>query len=871
MTGSKTLLQNNPKQVICVLFILFLVLLALSIWVWNLPNKTVTAFTALRGEVLDLQTPSMYPLDTLPTPEYPTPSDTTIPRIVHYVVFDDVNKPPNANWSLCAAWEHRRYTNKQQQDFIATTFGQTWPDIVHAYNLCRLTEIQVCLFKYLVVYHHGGLYVDSNAVSLKPFDTLTSNDKAVVAPCTPPMNVDLLGDMTNKKGEYQSWWVMAPPKSKFLWQVVWQVVRNIFALHAKGSSQCNFADLSSRIADSAAGRVCYTYIASKFKHYVSVHDNDFLSLKHNVPARITNTYVGIPNHHLGDLPMHLVYVQDHKATAARLTKHKIPPIIHQTHKSRWVTPAMARAMQTIRDHAPNCEYRFYDDADSRKFIQNHYPSALNAYDSLIPGAFRADLLRAIVVYTLGGIYFDSGTSPMPDIDLFTNVLRESDTFVIPIDAPNNGLYNAFFAATQHNPYVQTIIEHILDNIDTKQMFLSNPSGFLQITGPLAYKDALVNSGAIPNMLTKSTACSAARLLWFTGQPGEVIMCSKIPLYNHRYPEYDAQRFVINGGKSHYATLWKQNKVYRGGLEPCLPHTKDALPIYNTSLCVNAPLISRCDLQEYIELGLPLWSNGMQAYAHNKLEAQVWRSNCAYYKRCSRNHTIHFVLISDDTFPTDYLPQSVQNIYKSATHVYAQNLDRSQLSDQQNSVTTAVPIGLDLHTVSEKEMWQVKQTSTYDQFTLLKSLRFEAPHLTNRIRKVLITWLPNSTTSERFVKHGYKSRPELYKECISNPECTLGTGSRDQTWETMSKHAFVYSPIGNGFDCHRTWEALALGCIVIAQTNPTLATILVEHPNLPIWFCDNPSTLNTSLLDTLIAQFDSAKLHELSMPSFVRHM
>lgn len=33
---------------------------------------------------------------------------------------------------------------------------------------------------------------------------------------------------------------------------------------------------------------------------------------------------------------------------------------------------------------------------------------------------------------------------------------------------------------------------------------------------------------------------------------------------------------------------------------------------------------------------------------------------------------------------------------------------------------------------------------------------------------------------------------------------------------MSGYQFVASPMGNGYDCHRTWEALALGCVPIVN-------------------------------------------------------
>ena len=37
-----------------------------------------------------------------------------------------------------------------------------------------------------------------------------------------------------------------------------------------------------------------------------------------------------------------------------------------------------------------------------------------------------------------------------------------------------------------------------------------------------------------------------------------------------------------------------------------------------------------------------------------------------------------------------------------------------------------------------------------------------------------------------------------------------------TWEQQSQYQFVISPHGAGLDCHRTWEALLLGCIPIVK-------------------------------------------------------
>ena len=43
-------------------------------------------------------------------------------------------------------------------------------------------------------------------------------------------------------------------------------------------------------------------------------------------------------------------------------------------------------------------------------------------------------------------------------------------------------------------------------------------------------------------------------------------------------------------------------------------------------------------------------------------------------------------------------------------------------------------------------------------------------------------------------------------------------SRKDLWEKKVQYLFSVSPHGIGLDCHRTWEDLLLGCIVIVKTS-----------------------------------------------------
>lgn len=75
-------------------------------------------------------------------------------------------------------------------------------------------------------------------------------------------------------------------------------------------------------------------------------------------------------------------------------------------------------------------------------------------------------------------------------------------------------------------------------------------------------------------------------------------------------------------------------------------------------------------------------------------------------------------------------------------------------------------------------------------------------------------------------------------------------------EEMSRHKFVISPPGNGIDCHRTWEALYVGCIPIVIKHP-----IYDSWNLPIIQVRDYSEITQNLLDNyVIKQADNSMLY-----------
>ncbi len=67
----------------------------------------------------------------------------------------------------------------------------------------------------------------------------------------------------------------------------------------------------------------------------------------------------------------------------------------------------------------------------------------------------------------------------------------------------------------------------------------------------------------------------------------------------------------------------------------------------------------------------------------------------------------------------------------------------------------------------------------------------------------------------------------------------GRSSRLYTWKEKVKYAFELSMPGNGLDCHRSWEALIMGMILI--TVHSQIDKLFE--NLPVVFINSFDEIN----------------------------
>jgi hypothetical protein len=97
------------------------------------------------------------------------------------------------------------------------------------------------------------------------------------------------------------------------------------------------------------------------------------------------------------------------------------------------------------------------------------------------------------------------------------------------------------------------------------------------------------------------------------------------------------------------------------------------------------------------------------------------------------------------------------------------------------------------------------------------------------------------------------RKKAANELVNIPTADrLGLLTPKQHRSALTQYSFVASPPGNGLDCHRTWEAMYLGCVpIVLRSHMTQNYELLE---LPVWVVDSFEELRDLTEEQLQAKY-----------------
>jgi mannosyltransferase OCH1-like enzyme len=223
----------------------------------------------------------------------------------------------------------------------------------------------------------------------------------------------------------------------------------------------------------------------------------------------------------------------------------IPLDIYQTWFTKGLPPKMRERVELLKAQNPRFNHHLFDDNDCREFIKTHFqPDVLEAYDTLIPGAYKADLWRLCVLFINGGIYMDIKFCCVNGFRLIE--LTETEHFAK--DRPTNSIYNALMACKKGNIFLYKSIRQIVENVKNNY-YGDHP---LSPTGPIMLGSVIMRNKLIINYDMKHY------------EKGGYIIYKNIFVISTEYPEYDKERSIqyneIN--KQRYDKMWVDRNVYK---------------------------------------------------------------------------------------------------------------------------------------------------------------------------------------------------------------------------------------------------------------------------------------------------------------------
>lgn len=188
------------------------------------------------------------------------------------------------------------------------------------------------------------------------------------------------------------------------------------------------------------------------------------------------------------------------------------------------------------------------------------------------------------------------------------------------------------------------------------------------------------------------------------------------------------------------------------------------------------------------------------------------------------------------------------------HIFAQNSDYTGLSNK----VSHLPIGMDFHTVAYKGIdggWGEKGSPS-DQEHTLKNILNELLPTDQRILGAFVDFQLSDSmhgSFQRYLQFG-EDRTSIFHRLMHTGLIEYaGFLRRTDLWKKKGKFVFSISPHGNGLDCHRTWEDLVLGCIVIVKTS----TLDPMYEGLPVVIVNDWSEITKENLETWLSHYHDA--------------
>lgn len=188
---------------------------------------------------------------------------------------------------------------------------------------------------------------------------------------------------------------------------------------------------------------------------------------------------------------------------------------------------------------------------------------------------------------------------------------------------------------------------------------------------------------------------------------------------------------------------------------------------------------------------------------------------------------------DENFPSDFHNVFDVNLLLNNHYlirIFAQNCDII------HNKVVPIPIGLDFHTLAYRGGgWGDPETTEEEQDNMIHRLFLFSDHSK---KKAFVDFQHSDTYHAEYQRHLTlgEDRKTIFENLPKDFVDSAPFMRRSLLWRRKSEYKYSICPHGGGWDTHRVWEDLVLGCRVIVKSSPMdqlyreLDTIIINDWN-----------------------------------------
>jgi len=458
------------------------------------------------------------------------------------------------------------YDDIQCREYIQNNFEK---EVVYAFDKLIPGAYKADLWRLCVLFIEGGIYLDIKFKCINGFTFKEVIDKEYFTLDIPSLS------WTNKMHGIYNGFMVCKSKNPFLWKCICKIVDNV-EKEEYGKS-CLFPTGPGLLGDIYFEGIDETEFIQKLSlDFDCVFSKNIKNIifrntaileiypEYRTDQRQENKlYYSVlwNNHRIYDNIMIQPYIIDIKPTYNSV----IPLKIYQTWYTKELPELLQKNISLLKEQNPEFTFYLFDDNDCREFIQQYFDySIMNAFDKLIPGAYKADLFRYCILYIYGGIYLDIKYYGINGFKFIT--LTEKEYLVRDLPVSGEGIYNALMICKPGNKLLWKAIQNIVENVSTLFYGIST----LEPTGPLLLKNIIDKD---ISLLTNTNTELTHREIYGRSRSYNtdnytyithyyIYNSNHIPIltFSNQYRELQTELFKNTNTKPYYI-LWKTRNIY----------------------------------------------------------------------------------------------------------------------------------------------------------------------------------------------------------------------------------------------------------------------------------------------------------------------